>query len=393
MSKYLIIRAHRDPHAECDWLLWDSQKQQPLDSGQLACDQLSALSALSSQHHSLLLIPGHEVLYSQATLASRSRLALEALPYQIEEQLSTPLEDNHIARGRVQDSHVELLAISDTRISHWLALIDAQQLDIRCVAPDYLLLNNAAEMLACCDGDQVLLRGPGLGNSLSVSTFNHWWSLIRTEDALLPLIGQHPAMTPEQIAAQPDDTPLLHRLASNYQPGQVVNLLQGAYQLRDRVQEQLLNLRWPAAIAALCLIVYGAMLFTDNLALKQQKQQLDDAIVATYKETFPNARRIVNPRSQMRSQLAQLEQKNNGAALLRLLEKVSADLRKAGIKTNGLRYSDTPAQLKLQLEASNFAALEGLEQTLDGKGLKTKLGTLLQEGNRVKGSLTVAEAN
>ncbi|WP_027858763.1 type II secretion system protein GspL [Marinobacterium jannaschii] len=404
MSKYLIIRAHRNPDADCDWLLWDSQKQQPLDSGQLPCDRLGELAELSSQHHSLLLIPGHEVLYSQAILASRSRLALEALPYQIEEQLSTPLEDNHIARGRVQDNRVEMLAISHERMQHWLDMINASQLDIRCVSPDYLLLDDASTLRAQVDGDQVLVRGPAVACTLSTGTFRHWWQLQHalhtTADSGETEIPTLTLTTPENSSlsiegAEPltAQMALIETLAAAYQPGQVVNLLQGAFQLRDRVQEQLLNLRWPAAIASLCLLLYGAMLFTSNLELKQKKQQLDDAIVATYKDAFPNARRIVNPRSQMRSQLAQLEQKNSGGALLRLLEQVSADLTGAGIKTSGLRYSKTPIQLKLQLEAGSFATLEGLEQSLSAKGLRTKLGTLLQDGNRVKGSLTVAEVN
>lgn len=387
MSKHLFILLPETDAEPLSWLLQDSQKPARCEQGELALDRLAELRPLSEQQHTVMIVPGRDILFCQTALAGRSRLALQALPFQMEEQLSSPLEEVHVASGKPRQLQVELAAISHQRMQHYQRLITEAGLDLRCLCADFQLLP-AASPNGIRRGERILVRGPGLGCSLSLTSFPAWWALQQDALGTLELRGELNPLPPG-IAPLPDDSALLPLLAAHYQPGACVNLLQGPYQLRDRLQEKLGQLRWPALMAAVLLALYSAMLFTENLGLARHQAQLDAAIKQQYLDAFPDAKRVVNARAQMRSSLAELEQQQAGNSLLSSLAQINAEISAAGVKTLSLRYSREPAQLRLQLQARDFATLEALEARLSKKGLAPELGTLLQSGSQVSGQLTL----
>jgi general secretion pathway protein L len=103
--------------------------------------------------------------------------------------------------------------------------------------------------------------------------------------------------------------------------------------------------------------------------LTQQQARLSADIEALYKKTFPNARRIVNPRAQMEQQLKQLQRRAGGGdiSFLGMFAETANVVRAAqGISVQGASYRD--GRLDLDLQADNLQLLDTFKQSLVGGG-------------------------
>lgn len=389
LSKQLFIRLVAQDVSSVQWILKDLKSGEVADRGSASIEDLSQLSMLSQQYHSVMVISGKDVFYQRVSLANRSRLAIKALPYQIEDQISTPLDDVHVAHGNVADGQVDIAVISRALMTKYLEWIDLHQLDIRCLCADFQLLGteaSAAYLDTAVEPNRVLIKHHHHACSLTASTFPHWWAA-NSEQEILYFGASKPSA--EGINLQPEVGDLLALLTEGYKPNKTLDLLQGDFQLKDRVQERLLQLRWPAALVFIALIFYSAILYTENLQLQQHSQQLNEAIKQQYLTAFPQAKRVVNPRVQMRNQLKALETAGEQQTLLTELHKVNQYVLLSGMRTERLDYKHSPQQLTLQLEASSFASFEMLETTLAEKKIAAKLGTLSQQNGQVTGRLIV----
>ncbi|NIV38091.1 MAG: hypothetical protein GWN58_54360, partial [Anaerolineae bacterium] len=100
------------------------------------------------------------------------------------------------------------------------------------------------------------------------------------------------------------DSPL--SLLAKTEPSGSINLLQGDFSRKEQLGRLWRPWRATAALLGFWLLLQGGMAIGNYLSLSAREEQLYTAIEQTYRETFPEARNVVNPRVQMERQLAAL---------------------------------------------------------------------------------------
>jgi len=193
----------------------------------------------------------------------------------------------------------------------WAELLREAGVSAHQWVPETLALPHAEGWDLMPDGERVLVRsGDFSGFACDADNLPMMVSLLAGEDQLpeaarvygasaVQLVGVDVSLDSSQL--QPLDI-----LARGWVQGPVIDLLQGAYSRREEWGRLLRPWKATAALLLAGLLLAGVSAGLNYHRLTQQQTQLTADIEALYRKTFPNARRIVNPRLQMEQQLKQL---------------------------------------------------------------------------------------
>jgi len=170
-----------------------------------------------------------------------------------------------------------------------------------------------------------------------------------------------------------------------------INLLQGKYQ----PVSQTAHLWRPWRLTAALLLVFGCIeigklgLYYNQL--EQQAQALNQQIEQIYRQTFPQAQKIVNPRVQMEQQLIELKgkakniQAGNFLILLNQLSPVLSKVTSLNLK----EISYQSGKLELSLEVADLATLESLKRYVKEAGMNAVISPSGGESKVVRAKLQV----
>jgi general secretion pathway protein L len=133
----------------------------------------------------------------------------------------------------------------------------------------------------------------------------------------------------------------------------------------------------------------------DYRRLAAEDRRLQAEIEQVYKQTFPNATRIVNPRVQMEQELLSLREASasgdSRAAFMPLLEAgVRAIQDHASVNIETLGYMS--GRLELSLRARELQALEAIKQAVESEALAAEIESAETSGATVSGRLSIEEA-
>jgi general secretion pathway protein L len=170
-----------------------------------------------------------------------------------------------------------------------------------------------------------------------------------------------------------------------------INLLQGPYRVESKLAGRLRPWRWAAVLAGSWLALSSVDLVLDYRHLASQDQALRARTEQVFRESFPEMRRIVNPRVQMEQQLRTLKssaQSSDGADLMVLLDASGRAISSAsGVHIDTIHYRN--ARLEIALTASDFQAVEQVKQRIQGAGLRAEIVSTDSRGQRVDARLLV----
>lgn len=398
MSRQLFLRFSLSPKQAVQWLHYDQQR---IEQGSVEQEQLQSISDLSRESPAIVLLPGQLVTHCRTKLDNQSKLAIKALPYQLEEQLSSPIESLHLAISTPLDNWVSISVIERLKLETYLTLLAEAQIEIKACYADYQLLPDS-ELCGWQDADSVLIRGPGQGCSLDNKVFPAWWEQsVHSQQTDREEAGDEPASTNPQLTLfghletlpagcvqQPAVDDLLLVMAENYLPKRCINLLQGLYLQKDPLLGRLELLRWPLTLLFIIALIHSLSLYTGNLATSQQLNQTKAAIEAEFRHSFPKARNLVKPHAQMKYQLSKLEQRYNQTSLLEAIDKVKPLFSNASIRPTGLNFQAESNTLKIQLKSTKQIPLDQIKQSLKHASSSITLTTFVPRGAGYESELT-----
>ena len=374
MADTLLIRLAAADSGIRDWMLVDEQggARTPVREGVPEAGVVSGASRI------VVIVPGDDVLLSVARVPGRNRQrVLRAIPYALEEQLASDVETLHFAIGPAQDEdHYPVAVVDRSRMDGWADQLAEHNIVANQWLPEMLALPLTDDgWSVMIEGDAVLVRsGPCAGFACDLETFPALISLFVSREqapAQACLFGSS-IIDLGDIDVEVIDQELqaLEILGRGFVQGPTIDLLQGRYSRREEWGRMLRP--WKATAA---LLVAGLVLATfstgiNYFRLSNEQDELAAEIENVYRQTFPQARRIVNPRAQMEQELKQLQRQAGGGgqtAFLALLVDVARILRSSGgIQVQGATYRD--GRLDLQLLADNVQVLDQLKQALAGEG-------------------------
>lgn len=315
MADFLVIWLPADEQHAVEWLLVDGQgaRKSAPSSG-----TLEDAAGAASDYPVIVLVPGEEVLTLPVDLPIKAGARLRAaVPYALEEQLATDIEDLHFAIGPATDSGKWPVAVvAHAAIDGWLARLREAGIHPVRLVPDYHGVQRMPNTISLIAGDQSIMVNDGAdlafmirdlppGDALAMTgildtpagaeeavprhlvawcapdaeqRFAHDWNALRTE------------LDSVDVNVMPDG--VLPRLAATVAAGSGINLLQGAYGKRTEMASVLKPWRFAAALL-LGVVVLGLIgKGVDYIRLDRQQAALQAQYLELYQTIRPNDSRV-----------------------------------------------------------------------------------------------------
>ena len=381
LSMSLKLVARLDLHGH---LLLETQAGQTLDAP-VVLEQLRQQKSLQREV-AIVWVPTEQVMMSTVKVPGKRKAHwLAALPFALEETLSTSLDEYHIlALHRDKQEQVAALAVGLNTmqvlqdalhkhgLTHALLVADCFRIPFQAAATDPQ--QESLESSASDSETWLVCSSPYIKETRVEKTVNQHF-LIRTSEYqgfaandswLTVLKNQYCQQTNHAIALR-EYAVDKHELLASSQPSlfQVkgLSLSQGAFKPATQNQTSWTEWRWVGVLVLLLGLTWIAMQVLQTKQLEQQVQYTQTQTEKLFKTMFPETKRIVNIKSQTLTKLRQADtQSHEGQSLMPLLQRLEAVLVKQP-KVKLLELSWNPKKtdaLELQVEAPVSADLERL---------------------------------
>ena len=383
MRNTLLLRIGQHPGDTCEWVLLGADGQ---PAGTVQSGTLAEAAGMASGLRVSVLAPGSDCLLTTASIPGSNRQKLlKAVPYALEEQLTVDVEDLHFALGPAlgNDSHA-VLVIAIERMESILETCREADLDISRVIPEQLAIPcPGSGTCVVLDNDVVLVRtgtytgyaadSDNLGLLLSSQPrpeepADSELRIYKLAGSELPDLG-----TAAETAIVEDYHGSALGLLAAGASSATIDLLQGPYSRSQEWGKLWRPWRATAALLLAGFVVSNIVTGVDYFRLGKERDALDTRIEEIYREAFPAAKRVVNPRVQMQQQLEQLLRRQGGGdGFMTLLARAGDVLRNnKEIQISGASFR--AGRLDVDLTANNVQVLDELKQTLTGKGLVVEI--------------------
>ena len=377
-----------------DWTIFDSQQRLV---NHVAETTLATIS-IDKNQQVIVLLPNTEILLTHVAIPTTQRQRLQqAVPYALEEQLAEDIEQLHFALGqRDVQKHLAVAVIAQRHLDSYLNVLREFQLSPAVVLPEVFILPLISESWSVMSyGQRVLVRtAKQAGFAIEAENINTILPFLTMPSQII-VWGQLSESVREAFNSL--NMPIIEKirdesfLISNNYRTVPINLLQGKYQ----PVSQTAHLWRPWRLTAALLLVFGCIeigklgLYYNQL--EQQAQALNQQIEQIYRQTFPQAQKIVNPRVQMEQQLIELKgkakniQAGNFLILLNQLSPVLSKVTSLNLK----EISYQSGKLELSLEVADLATLESLKRYVKEAGMNAVISPSGGESKVVRAKLQV----
>jgi len=356
-------------------------------------DTLSDLQTKTSENNCIAVVSGTNVFETHSELTIKNRKQLEqALRYDLEEQLATEVDSLHFAYQRNTDNTLDVGVIDTLYLASILDFFLDHAITLQSLVSETALLNQAPEAwLIIANEQQLLLKAQQHSYAIDIDNLELSLSSLKQE-----LPENIPVYSVQALALESTHTQFKQQtikqafvqLCQYYTTDNPpLNLLQGQFQVKTPKSWRLLI--GGALFSFSLLMAITLYQGYQGYALEQQDADLKNTMTSLYKQSFPKARRIVNPVSQMRSQLKQRQSaQNQQGDFTPLLATVARLLRTQNdITLLSIEYQKTA--LTIQLSTHSLSQLESLKNKLSQQGLEVKLSDINKDNNRVLAQLTI----
>lgn len=424
MAEFLVLRFGTASTETVEWVTVDGSGAL---IGEASRGDPIAAAAIAGDNKVIALVPGASVLRTTADIPVRgASKVLQALPFAMEEQLATDVDDLHFAAGkRDADGRLPVAVVERLEIEAWLELLAAAGIepvgmyadsDAVSAIPNTTTLFFEADSVTLRDSDGAVAvadldtadttldlwfrsRRPGTDDEdaapAPVNLLVYMTEEARSNAAIDAIIASlQPRVESVDVRVLAEGA--LPRLAAQIvtQPG--VNLLQAKYAPRSNWA-----VYWPAwrvaAILLACLAVtlVGAKILEIS-SLKRQAAALDTAIEQAIRYTFPEVRQVQagNARNLLQSKLRALggsASAGSSTEFLDILQVVAGAVSGgdgANAKVETINYRS--GIMELRVLAPNVEALDTIQKQIVKDGsLEAEIQSANPEGDRVRGRIQV----
>lgn len=417
MRAKLFIYLQPDSSGAVSWVRVEEPARQSLNVGH---GTLQDIAAVSAGCRIIALVPGADVLLAIANIPAGNRQrAMNAIPYALEDQLATDVDTLHFALGeRLDNTRIHAAAVDRTHMDRWLDTLRQAHIEPDVITSEILALPWPESVSGLATTSWVILVN---GNKALVRTGPQtgWVADIDNLDALLRIaLHESSAARPEQVRVihctpaipfgelladtgitvdvEHSDEAMLSFLGRAYNEKNAINLLQGSYNRREQLGKLWKPWRPALAMLAFLLMIQSGMTIADYLRLKTENDVLAQQIAQTYLRTFPDARKVVNPRAQMEQRLKEL--RGNGietGGFISLLGDIGPSLKETpGIEIQRINYANTQGsnagKIDLALSIGDLQSLDQLKQRLTAQGKVTvSIESAASRDNKVEARLQI----
>jgi general secretion pathway protein L len=395
VTEKLLIRIDQSAKQAIHWLIYSTDEQIIASGEYESIAELSQLSEKAQGRETVVLLSAAMVQLKTIELPAKWNRKLEqALPFMLEEQLASDVDDVFIAIGEPgsQDDKptINIALCERENFAELIALLEEHDIQAKEIIPDALLLPEQAQgELATIELDGQWLCRLGQWHTCVIEP--SWGS-----DYL------H-ALSPEQIVhfspadALPDIAPKVAKeeeyelplafLAKNLSSN-TFNLRQGLFTPKKSTPQWWKDWRSGLIAASVALVGFIAAQGLQVVQLNKQAEQLKSEAVATYQKAFPRKKvRVALLRRQISNELKAISATQQGGFLDLADKFVSVYSQVKDFQPETLRYDHKRNELRIRVKAKDFQVFGQVKTILEQKGLTVQQGSLNNDGDAVIGEI------
>lgn len=403
MAEALVIRMQAGTNpVQAEWLLVDTAGAR---LGVLASGPLSDAAPLASGRRVIVLVPGTDVLLAEPELPVKAGARLlQVVPFALEEQLASDVEDMHFAIGRREGRPgTPVAAVSRTAMDAWQAALKAAGIEAAA------LYSESAAVPATANGVTLLVEGVRIH--------------VRRADVPPAVVEAEPLIEGVQLAlaAGPEsrENVTIYMTAVDYErekdmieglreftqslqvkllqdgplallgvtivthPG--TNLLQGSYQPATSMNVSFAPWRYAAILAGVFVIVHLGAKATQFWKLGVEEARLDSAISSAFEQALPGTREV-DARTQVEARLAQLRGSGVAGGLMTGLGMLGDAMAQAP-ETSVEALSYRTNTLDLRVLAPDVGALDRIQHAAIERGMAAEIQSATPRDAKIEGRL------
>ena len=398
--KQAFVFLQNEATEDLEWLLADGGPGRP-ERGNGALEELAPKL---TGYQVIAIASANQVTLTHTELEFIQPAKLrKAVGYALEEQLSQDVEDLHFALGRIESGHTQVAVIRNDLLETWRDAFASAGITLRAITVDLLLLpwkENSWSILLC--GDDVLVRTgeftgftaerEGLEDLIVAvleseempESINTWYC----GDRIKPMQWADSAPS---ITTPPCPNGKLGVMAGQWDSRQTLNLLQGGHSSETDFGKLFRPWRWAAVLLAVWLGVQTGGQWLERQRLDNQVTQINQEMENIYRRTFPEARKVVNPRVQMEQRLRELKGSGNSGDgdFIPLLAKSTEVLEKhSNTLLNSVNFRN--GSLTLQMSAKNLSDLDNLKNDIAAvAGLEAELAAADSQAGKASAQIRI----
>lgn len=422
MPELLVVRLHpvsaapnggSQPAPQAEWLVVDGNGTR---RGNVSWGSLSDAAAQAGGRKTIVLVPGTDVLLAEPVLPLKSGAKLaQVVPFALEEQLAADVEDLHFAVGkRGSSAATPVAAVSRARMDEWIATLRTAGLSTDTMYAETSVLPTVAGAVAVLiDGKRLfvhrenqpgtvievepLLEALQLALASGNESREHVTIFVSEEDyererEMLEELREFTASL--QLKLLPDGP--LPLLAANIPiglKGSAVNLLQGPYAAKTKLNVSFAPWRYAAVLAAVFVAAHIGLKGWQYVHYKKVESQLDAQIAETYQQALPGAP-VPDPleaRRQVEQILGQLRGTGPTSGMLTTLAMLSEAMAQApNTDIEALSYRDNVTDLRVLTPSVD--ALDRIRQVAGERGVNAEIQSTNPRDSKVEGRLQLKKA-
>ena len=391
MSDRLLIRLQSD--GQLSWLAQDAQGRALSGANAGA----PAPATIARSRRVIVMVPSEHVvlLETDAVSARRAQLA-RAVPFALEDQLASPVEELHFALPeRVDGSRFGVAVVARATLRSWLDTLTQHGIRADAIIPDSLAMpvnNDGAAVLV--EGERALLRwSPTHACSCETAALAQWLAVVAPASVDVHDFRQAPPLSlPLKVTRYRErQADPLAFLAAQLVHEPALNLLQGEFAPSHRHLPVQKLWRRAALLASASAILALAYAGGDYLRLKRESDRLELAQRDVLRATVPESADVAgDPRQIMQSALTRMRGDGASGGLLALLERLGPVLSSTTrVSLKGIEFRN--ATLELGLRAPDVPALDLVrEQVASLGGLKAEVTAATTSDKGVDGRLRIS---
>ncbi len=407
MKPQLFIKLPADAKGVLHWGEWLPDEQQWSQQGELLAVDLVALAEQSNKHQTIVIVPATQVSYKRVgTPAKQVKQIQRAVPYMIEEQLASPVDQLHFAYGkRDKNGEVDVYWATHRQMEQWLDWFEQAEVKVDAVVSELALLK-AAE-----DASEVYLFD---NTALVSNTDGSRWACQRDLFSML-WQSEHPSSDDDEIAAEQaalrvfhsgelesfwseqqqifsqalTDADLLQLLVQQFSRDSV-NLLQQNYTPKKESNLQLKKYRPMATMFAAALVVFLGYQGSQYFVLKKENTVLQEQASSLFRKVFSKRPRAGSILGQTQRLAKRGQSSSTQGLFLSLLEKFSGQLANVSqIKTTSITFDNKKSELRVDVLAPDYQTLNSFKDALLKSGLKVDMSSASAQGEQYSTRLVV----
>lgn len=431
MPELLVVRLHpvataqspaaasqADPQAvplsanvQSEWVVADGSGAR---RGNVSWGSLRDAASEAAGRKVVVLVPGTDVLLAEPVLPAKTSAAklAQVVPFALEEQLAADVEDMHFAVGkRVSQPGTPVAAVAHAHMAEWnAALAEAGLLTDTMYAETALLPTVTGAVAVLIDGKRVYVKRenqPGavidvepliealqLALASGEESREHVTIFVSEDDyererELLEGLREFTASL--QLKLLPDGP--LPLLAANVSQAAPVNLMQGPYASKTKLNVSFAPWRYAAVLAGLFFATHIGLKTWQYFHYKQVETQLDAQIAETYQQALPGSPvpAPLEARRQVEQVLGQLRGTGPTSGMLSTLAMLSEAMAQApNTDIEALSYRNDVTDLRVL--APSVDVLDRIRQVAGERGVTAEIQSANPRDQKFEGRLQFKKA-